>query len=360
MAPSIVQVGRGEKRRMERVVRKTSDAGLRTRALIILQAAAGNHTGEIAAAVHYDPSAVLKVIHRFQAEGEAGLRDHRADNGQLKVDDDLRGALYELLQGAPEEHGWARPTWTQELLARQLTELTGVRVSESTVGRMLGELGARWGMARPTVDCPWAPRAKRRRLRAIEALLAALPPGEEAFYEDEVDIHLNPRIGRDWMLPGTQKSVLTPGQNEKHYLAGALHPRTGQVLWVGNGRKNSWLFLLLLRRLAEAFPHARKLHLILDNYGIHSSRVVQRALAEEFQGRLVLHFLPPYSPQHNRIERLWRELHANVTRNHRCQTLPQLLRNVERFLRRVSPFPGTQVSLMRQSETRAQSAKRAA
>ncbi len=141
--------------------------------------------------------------------------------------------------------------------------------------------------------------------------------------------------------------MLTPGQNQKHYLAGALHTRTGQVLWVGNGRKNSYLFLQLLRRVAEAFPEATKLHVVLDNYGIHSSRLVQWALTEEFHGRIVLHFLPPYSPDHNRIERLWRELHANVTRNHRCATLPELLRRVAAFLRRVSPYPGTKASLLR-------------
>jgi transposase len=184
-------------------------------------------------------------------------------------------------------------------------------------------------------------------VRAIETLLATLPAGEEAFYEDEVDIHLNPRIGRDWMLPGDQKVVLTPGQNQKHYLAGALHTRTGQGLWVGNGRKNSYLFLQLLRKVADAFPDAAKLHVVLDNYGIHSSRVVQWALTKEFHGRIVLHFLPPYSPDHNRIERLWRELHANVTRNHRCATLAELLRRVATFLRRVSPYPGTKASLLR-------------
>lgn len=353
MAPSILQVRRGEKRRLQRVARKTREAGLRTRVTIILHAAAGKRTGEIAEAVGYAASAVLKVIHRFRAEGEEGLRDHRADNGQPKVDDDLRGALHALLGRSPQDDGWARPTWTQELLSRQLAVMTGVRVSESTVGRILTALGARWGMARPTVECPWGPRAKRRRLRAIEARLAAVPAGEEVFYEDEVDIHLNPRIGRDWMLPGTQKTVLTPGQNQKHYLAGALHPRTGQVLWVGNGRKNSYLFLLLLRRLREAFPHAPKLHLILDNYSVHSSRLVKRALTEEFQGGIVLHFLPPYSPDHNRIERLWRELHANVTRNHRCRTLPELLGRVDQFLHRVSPFPGTQVSVLRASPRKA-------
>lgn len=344
---TIVQLPRSVRRRLQHVVRKTREVGLRTRALIMLHAATGKGTAQIADAVGYHPSAVLKVVDRFVAEGEAGLRDHRADNGYPKVNDDLRGALVALVHSSPEDYGWARPTWTQELLARQLAQDTRVRVSASTVARTLADLGARWGMARPTVECPWLPAVKGRRVRAIERLLAGLPAGEEAFYEDEVDIHLNPRIGRDWMLPGEQKTVLTPGQNEKHYLAGALHTRTGDVFWVGNGRKNSHLFLQLLRRLVAAFPRATKLHVILDNYGIHSSRLVQYALAEEFHGRLVLHFLPPYSPKHNRIERLWRELHANVTRNHRCRTLPELLRRVEAFLRRVSPYPGTNVSLMR-------------
>lgn len=353
MVPIVGQVPRSVSRRLQHLVRKTREAGLRTRALIVLQAAAGKGTTQIADAVHYHPSAVLKVLHRFAAEGEAGLRDHREDNGFPKVDDDLREMLVTLVRGTPEDYGWARPTWTQELLARQLAHETRVRVSASTVARTLADLGARWGMARPTVACPWAPAAKGRRVRAIQRLLATLPPGEEAFYEDEVDIHLNPRIGRDWMAPGEQKTVLTPGQNAKHYLAGALHTRTGEVVWVGNGRKNSHLFLQLLRRLVAAFPGARKLHVILDNYGIHSSRLVQYALTQEFHGRIVLHFLPPYSPQHNRIERLWRELHANVTRNHRCRTLPELLRRVAAFLRRVSPYPGTQVSLLRAPKRRA-------
>lgn len=353
MTARVVHLRRWEQRRLQRLMRTTRDAGMRSRALIVLHAAAGKSTGQIADAVGYDPSAVLKVLHRYTREGDDGLRDHREDNGRPKVDDLMRATLATLLVASPEDYGWARPTWTQELLRRQLVRETGVRVSDSTVGRMLAALGARWGMACPTVACPLAPRTQARRLRALERLLATLPADEEAFYEDEVDIHLNPRIGRDWMLPGDQKIVLTPGQNEKHYLAGALHTRTGQVLWVGNGRKNSYLFLQLLRRLAETFPDAAKLHVILDNYGIHSSRVVQWALTEEFHGRIVLPFLPPYSPDHNRIERLWRELHANVTRNHRCATLPELLRRVTAFLRSVSPYPGTKASLLRAPTRRA-------
>jgi|UPI0003A635FF hypothetical protein len=48
------------------------------------------------------------------------------------------------------------------------------------------------------------------------------------FYEDEVDIHLNSKTGADWQLRGQQKRMITPGQNEKYYLAGALHSAHGQ------------------------------------------------------------------------------------------------------------------------------------
>ncbi|HET6249507.1 MAG TPA: transposase, partial [Tepidisphaeraceae bacterium] len=45
-----------------------------------------------------------------------------------------------------------------------------------------------------------------------------------------------------------------------------------------------------------------------------------------------LHFLPPYCPDHNKIERQWRDLHANVTRNHRCVTIEELMKNVYNWL----------------------------
>ena len=80
------------------------------------------------------------------------------------------------------------------------------------------------------LSCPWAKAAKTRRLNAIRQLVATLPRRHVAVYEDEVDIHLNPKIGLDWMVRGQQKEVETPGQNGKRYLAGTLDTRTGRLL----------------------------------------------------------------------------------------------------------------------------------
>jgi transposase len=150
-------------------------------------------------------------------------------------------------------------------------------------------------------------------------------------YADEVDIHLNPKIGRDWMLRGTQRLVMTPGKNQKHYLAGAYDPRRGEFVGVDGDRKATWLFLNLLRALWLAYPWARVIHVILDNYIIHKTARVEQLL-RQMGAKIRLHFLPPYCPNDNRIERLWQDLHANVTRNHRHRTMRALLAAVLRWL----------------------------
>jgi transposase len=294
---------------------------------------AGLGAQRIAAHLGCVPATAVRVARRFLDAGEDGLIDRRRGNGELKVDDDLRQALAELVAGSAKDHGWSRPTWTREALARTLRRKTGVDVSVTTVARMLRDLGARWGMARPAVVCPWPKARKARRLRAIRKVLARLRPDEVAYFEDEIDIHLNPRIGRDWMLRGRQRVVVTPGQNRKRYIAGALAVNRSDLVFVQAERKNSDLFLALLEKLRTHHRRVRRIHLVLDNYGIHTSRRVQAYLAQHGD-RFRLHFLPPYSPEHNDIERLWREVHANVTRNHRCKSMGELMRQVAWHLRR--------------------------
>ncbi|SJK14465.1 IS630 orf [Shigella sonnei] len=79
-------------------------------------------------------------------------------------------------------------------------------------------------------------------------------------------VMVNPKIGADWQLRGQQKRVVTPGQNEKYYLAGALHSGTGKVSCVGGNSKSSALFISLLKRLKATYRRAKTITLIVDNY----------------------------------------------------------------------------------------------
>ncbi len=333
MALDIALHGRA-KQLVRRGARKSPDSGYRIRCLIVWKLSKGQSSPEVAAALEVARATVSRVAQRFRTDRVAGLVDRREDNGHRKVTDELLATLEQLVAATPQQYGWCRPTWTRELLARELATQTGVRVCIRTIARWLAALGARWGRGRPVVLCPWARRRRARRLGALRRIVAATTSAEPVFYVDELDVHLNPRVGCDWMLRRTQKVVTTPGVNAKRFVAGALHAATGRVAWVVATHKRSGLFIALLHELRRRYRRARRIHLVLDNYSIHGSRQTKAALAE-FGDRFALHFLPPFSPDGNRIERLWRDVHATVTRHHRCQTIDELLTAVEAFLREV-------------------------
>jgi transposase len=329
----VIRLDHHVKRQLRCLKNKTKDKGMAIRCQIVLLAAKGVRRGIIADSLGCSVSWVNRVVARFRDNGIAGLMDHREDNGELKLDEHFLSTLYEVVDGSPRDHGFPRPTWTRELLVRVMYRLTDVKVHPATMSRALALIGARLGRPKPTVGCPWPKRRKNRRLREIELVLAKLPPDHAAVYLDEVDIHLNPKIGPDWMNRGKQKTVQTPGNNVKRYLCGALDASTGLITWVKGERKNSLLFIAMLHKLIESYPHAKVIHIVLDNFKIHDSKA-SRAAVQALGGKVVLHWLPPYCPDHNKIERAWLDLHANVTRNHTCRDINQLMREVFHYLNR--------------------------
>lgn len=336
----IPHMRRRVRRGLLRWARSCGDPIAGARAQILAHAAAGLSADQVAEVVGCDRSHVYRTVARFGSfGGREALNDGRRFAGRRKADARVDQTVNSLVARSPEDFGYPRPTWTRELLLRVTEEQTTVRMSLTTMTRILSRIGARRGRPKPTVACPLSPRQKRRRLAEIRDLILELPGDEVAVYEDEADVHLNPKIGLDWMPRGVQKEVLTPGKNAKGYLAGTLDARDGTVLWVGAEKKNSELFVKMLERLDEHYREAKVIHVICDNYVIHKAQPTRAALGR--LSRIRLHFLPPYCPDHNRIERLWQDLHANVTRNHRHRSLPSLCEAVARWLDGASPWPAS-------------------
>jgi putative transposase len=104
------------------------------------------------------------------------------------------------------------------------------------------------------------------------------------------------------MPQGERVKLVTPGQNQKHYLAGALELKTGRMMHCVGVCKTNALFRVLLDNLEKRYPKARfdKVYMVVDNYGIHKAKAVAQWLAAH--PRFAFLFLPTYCPQANPIE----------------------------------------------------------
>src|SRR5262249_5906842 len=152
-----------------------------------------------------------------------------------------------VLQATPRAFGFVRSRWCCDVLALLLWRQYHLDVSRETVRQGLHRARIVWRRPRPGLRRPDPRRAGNP--GALRQLLLHLPDDETAVFEDEVDINLNPKIGCRWMSRGQQAEVVTPGDNEKNYLAGSLHWRTGALITTRGAKRDGALFVAHLHAL---------------------------------------------------------------------------------------------------------------
>ncbi|EDN1296136.1 IS630 family transposase, partial [Salmonella enterica subsp. enterica serovar Typhimurium] len=339
--PIIAAIPDEERQLMRKEAQQTHDKNHARRLIAMLMLHQGMTVTDVARLLCAARSSVGRWINWFTLHGVEGLKSLRPGRAPRWPVADILQLLPLLVQRSPKDFGWLRSRWSTELLALVINRLFDVTLHRSTLHRYLRQADMVWRRAAPTLKIK-DPHYEEKRL-VIDQALAQEQTAHPVFYQDEVDIDLNPKIGADWMPKGQQKRIATPGQNQKHYLAGALHSGTGRVHYVSGSSKSSDLFISLLETLRRTYRRAKTITLVADNYIIHKSRKVERWLEENPKFRLL--FLPMYSPWLNPIERLWLSLHETITRNHQCRYMWQLLKQVAQFMNAASLFPGNQQGL---------------
>ena len=113
-------------------------------------------------------------------------------------------------------------------------------------------------------------------------------------------------------------------------LFAALSLLDGKVIGQCSGRHRHQEFLKFLRRLDREFPGDRELHMVLDNYGTHSTPEVKSWLKRH--PRFVPHFIPTSSSWVNLVERWFGELTQKAVRRGAFASVPDLIKAIEEFL----------------------------
>jgi putative transposase len=306
----------------------------------LLLCAAGRNPTEIATFLFCSRSSVYRIVRAYRM-GHLGIRVDQDGRLSVAVQTSilmpwLTRSLGALLKAAPRAYGWCRTRWSCATLAATLHTKHGIEVSAETVRRWLHEMDWVWKRAKLVAKDDDPHRVQR--LARIRFHHENLHAHEVMVFADERDIHLLPKVGAAWMPQGTQETIMTPGKNEKHYLAGALHLATGKILYCLGPRKNNGLFRDLLTLLDATYPARQitRIYVVVDNYCIHKAKAVEQWLASH--PRFALLWLPTYCPRANPIERAFGDVHDKCTRNHKRKRLRDLVKDVERHVQENGPW----------------------
>ena len=140
-----------------------------------------------------------------------------------------------------------------------------------------------------------------------------------------------------WSPKGQHVMIPTPAQPTKHYGIGAVDYYTGETVVLVKRRTRRKEIAELLDALVEKHPTGT-IYVAWDNAGTHEDDEVEVAVRAA-AGRLVLLYLPTYSPWLNPIEMLWRQFRREVTHNELFQTVKSLLAAAREFFDRYNQEP---------------------
>lgn len=303
--------------------RKSTDPAVRLRSHILLLLASRYPWSQITAMLFTSPRTISRWKKRFERAGVDVVQGASRGRPTVLVLWWVAVVTRWVLEKTPRDFGFLRSRWSCATLVLLLGEQRHISVSTETVRRHLRRANLVWRRPRPVLgpkDPDYQPK-----LRRIRRLLANLPEDETVVFQDEVDINTNPKIGSMWMPRGEQAEVETPGNNTKRYLAGSLHWRTGRLFVSEPGtQRNSVLFVQHLHDLRSWLRKYRHIHVVCDNARFHDCHLVDEFL-DQWGHRITIHFIPKYAPETNPIERVWWHMHEEITRNHRCQTIEELV-----------------------------------
>lgn len=216
-------------------------------------------------------------------------------------------------------------------MRRALAWLNGV--SDPGIYKVLKRLGFSRKRALNFIRSP-DPEYRAKWQQILRAYQQAFEqPGEVVLlFQDELTYYRQPSLERAWFQRGKRqpRAWQRAGANTKTRLSAVLDAVTGRVIYLQRSKVGVEALVQFYAQIRAAYPDARVIYLVQDNWPVHKTEAVLRAAREN--GLSVL-FLPTYASWLNPIEKLWRWLKQEVLHLHRhADALDQLRQEVSLFL----------------------------
>jgi transposase len=173
-------------------------------------------------------------------------------------------------------------------------------------------------------------------IKEFEALKRTLSPAETICFIDGVHPTHNTKLAYGWIQKGERKEISTNTGRQRLNLSGAFDIMTKKVLIQEDLSLNAESTIAFLESLEAAYPEMRKIHVFCDNARYYKNKEVMAHLTHS---KIEMHFLPPYSPNLNLIERLWKLLNERILYNKYYEKFSEFKKAVLGFLQSLSDPP---------------------
>ena len=308
--------------------RQIKDKKLADRIKAVLSLNRGMDYRELAAVLLLDEATLHRYVKQFQVKGLDGLLEYRYSGGQTKLTSAQEFELKGFLQQNTQRTAMA--------VVKHVHKKYGVVFSAIGVTKLLHRLG--FSYKKPKIVPGKADVDKQTAfLQTYGEIKEELGANDQIYFADSTHPEHNTKPSYGWILKGkaNDKFVKTNTGRERLNLNGALSLRDKTAVALEEATVNSFSVVRLFNRLDAKHP-VGKIHLILDNASYHHSKLVKSWLKKH--RRFKLHFLPPYSPNLNLIERLWRFFHVKVTWNRYFATFDEFRTETLKFFKHLSRY----------------------
>ncbi|MCM3736999.1 IS630 family transposase [Bacillus cytotoxicus] len=289
---------------------------------------------------------IYNYVNAYKEKGLDGLTMGQSPGAPRKLTSEQEQELVQVIATKlPIDVGFpAKHNWTLAIIASFIKREWGQTYTLRGVSRLLYEdLGLSY--TKPTYTLAKADGEKQKEF--IEKTFPAIKKivNEEIahlLFQDESMIRDYQALQHTWFLKGKQRIIPTYGKHQGVKLIGTLNYETGDLFCVEEERYDAEAFLRFLQNVLERYPTG-KIVMILDNARIHHAKLIQPFLSKN-QQRLELVFLPPYSPELNLIEGLWKWLKSDVIYNVFYSSAKEIRKNVQAFIRELNRTPETVIN----------------
>jgi transposase len=291
---------KGEKRIPRRSLQDT-----RTLAIAALQK--GMHADDVSDLYDVGRSTVYNWWKEYQEKGPAALTVKKAPGRTARLTDKQRDLLRKLVVGRdPRQLQFDFALWTRQMVRELIKREFGVDYTPEAVGNILHDLGL--SPQRPLTRAYQQDPEKVRRWKEEEypaIRKAAKAAGGSVLFCDEAGIRTDYHSGTTWAPVGQTPIVRGTGDRKSINMISAISPRGKMHFSFLSGNLNSALFIDYLKKLMHDIPGP--IFLIVDGYPSHKSKETLE-FVQGTEGRLNLFFLPPYSPELNPDEWVWKNI----------------------------------------------------